>query len=160
MGGYSGAGLEKCLYVIGERVWLFTFDVYRANHGLACTVEDRNNDLRPGRAKGGEIPWIGRDIPDVHCSPGENGGAGQPLANRKRRILRRTGAAPDNIFHYSRGVVHVIKPDPAVAAGAPKKLRDVLKSGDPILRRGNEAVEVLHQVVALHEHIAHYAHYK
>src|SRR2546430_10346965 len=92
MGGYSGAGLEKCLYVIGERVWLFTFDVNRANHALACTVEDRNNDLRPSRAKGGEIPWIGLDVPGIHCFPGGNGGAGQPLGNGKHRILRRTGA--------------------------------------------------------------------
>jgi len=64
------------------------------------------------------------------------------------------------IFVTTPGVVHVIKPDPPIAAGTPDKFSDTLKSGDPILRCGNEAVEVLHQVVALHEHVAHYAHYK
>src|SRR5437660_1749976 len=39
-----------------ERVWLFALDINRANHAFACTVEDGNNDLRPGRAKGREIP--------------------------------------------------------------------------------------------------------
>lgn len=53
-------------------------------------------------------------------------------------------------------MVHVVKPDPAKAAGSSEKFGDALKSSHTILLRGNERVEVGHQLVALREHVVHY----
>src|SRR5204863_1277031 len=131
---YNGAGFEKSHNVFTKCIWLFTFNVNRANHILTCPVEHGNNDLRPRRSKGREIPWIGRDIPDIHCFPGGNGSASQPLGDGKRRILRRTRPAPDDVRHGSSDAVHIIKPDPAIAPGTPKKFSDAFKSGNPVPR--------------------------
>ncbi len=133
-----GAGFQKRLHFFRKRIWLFAFDVNRAHYVLACAVEHRNNNLRPRRTKGRQIPWIGRDVPDIHCFSRENGGACQPLGDRKRRILRCARPAPDDVRHGSRGTVHIIKPHPAISAAAPENLRDALKGRNPILRSRNQ----------------------
>src|SRR6266446_1772187 len=60
---HTGAVFETGLYVFAKGIRLVTLNVNRANNALAGTVEHGNNNFRPRRAKGGEIPWIGHDIP-------------------------------------------------------------------------------------------------